>query len=176
MHRGRVWRGAKGWPSPRGRAARRARGTRRLLRRLPTRQHDRPLPPLPPPPLAGAWDLSKAPALAWSEGDLWSVQLDLEAGARGEAWVWDQRRLARCCSHPFSPVPNYKYVVMNPQYVVYSQIHTPLFAPLFAGMVYEYKYVVMNPDARTAAAWQSGGNSAIALQWGDGEVEVYDNW
>lgn len=43
-------------------------------------------------------------------------------------------------------------------------------------MVYEYKYVVMNPDGRTAAAWQTGGNSTIALQWGDKELEVYDNW
>jgi len=44
------------------------------------------------------------------------------------------------------------------------------------GTVYEYKYVVVNPDGRSAAAWQSGGNSVIALQWGDKEVEVYDNW
>lgn len=32
-------------------------------------------------PHAGGWDLSKAPALAWSDGDLWNVALDLEAGA-----------------------------------------------------------------------------------------------
>lgn len=72
---------------------------------------------------AGAWDLAKAPALAWSDGDLWNVTLDLDSGA-----------------------------------------------------VYEYKYAVVNADGRTAAAWQSGANSAVALQWGDREVEVYDNW
>jgi hypothetical protein len=71
----------------------------------------------------GGWDLNQAPALAWSDGDLWNVTLDLDAGT-----------------------------------------------------VYEYKYVVMNPDGRSAAAWQSGGNSVVALQWGDAEVEVYDNW
>jgi hypothetical protein len=43
-------------------------------------------------------------------------------------------------------------------------------------MVYEYKYVVVAADGRTAAAWQTGGNGVVALQWGDKEVEVFDNW
>jgi hypothetical protein len=29
----------------------------------------------------GAWDVAKAPAMQWSSGDLWSVSLELDAGA-----------------------------------------------------------------------------------------------
>jgi hypothetical protein len=29
---------------------------------------------------AGAWNLSKAPFLKWSDGDLWNVTLELAAG------------------------------------------------------------------------------------------------
>lgn len=72
---------------------------------------------------AGAWNLAKAPALKWSEGDLWNVELEL-----------------------------------------------------LAGQVYEYKYVVMGYDGTTAANWQQGGNSVLAVQLGDNEIEVYDNW
>jgi len=30
----------------------------------------------------GQWDLALAPALGWSEGDLWNATLELDAGAR----------------------------------------------------------------------------------------------
>jgi len=43
-------------------------------------------------------------------------------------------------------------------------------------MVYEYKYVIINYDGHTPGAWQHGSNGIIALQWGDEEVEVFDNW
>ncbi len=42
--------------------------------------------------------------------------------------------------------------------------------------IIEYKYVVIGEDGRTPTAWQSGGNSVLALLPDETDVDVYDNW
>lgn len=48
--------------------------------------------------------------------------------------------------------------------------------PVPGHQIIEYKYVVIGEDGRTPTAWQSGGNSVLALLPDDAEVDVYDNW
>ena len=40
----------------------------------------------------------------------------------------------------------------------------------------EYKFVVLAADGVSAAAWQSGNNSVLAVQAGEEALEVFDNW
>lgn len=40
----------------------------------------------------------------------------------------------------------------------------------------EYKFVVLAADGVSAAAWQSGNNSVLAVQAGEQALEVFDNW
>ena len=46
---------------------------------------------------AGGWNLAKAPAMKWTEGDLWNVSLELQVGGggrgqEGRGMVWGGRR------------------------------------------------------------------------------------
>jgi hypothetical protein len=45
-----------------------------------------------------------------------------------------------------------------------------------AGFVYEYKYVVMDASTKQVVQWQTGGNSVLAVDANEQEVEVHDNW
>ena len=45
-----------------------------------------------------------------------------------------------------------------------------------AGSVVEYKYVLVNYESKAAMAWQSGGNSVLAIDVDERMLEVEDNW
>ena len=117
--------------------------------------------------------MARAPELHWNEGDRWSVTLDLPT------------------SRAVSLSPKRTGPAMRP-HIEYMQPHASTGSAVVVGsgiiyvqscvidctcrMQVEYKFVVVAADGVSAAAWQSGNNSVLAVQAGEEALEVFDNW